>query len=60
MGLCGLTLGLHSSGVGDEEGSVVGDKGLLEVERRGGVNVLGVVLRMGKERASVCSRDYRG
>ena len=46
MGLSGggRTLGLHSSGVGDEEGSVVSDEGLLEVERRGGVNVLGVVL----------------
>jgi hypothetical protein len=37
-------LGLHSSGVGDEEGSVVGDKGLLDVDGRGGVDVLGVEL----------------
>ena len=44
VGLSGRTLGLHSSGVGDEEGSVVSDERLLEVERGGGVNVLGVVL----------------
>jgi len=39
-----LTLGLHSSGVGDEESSVVGNEGLLEVDGGGGVDVLGVVL----------------
>lgn len=38
------TLGLHSSGVSDEEGSVVSDEGLLEVDGRGGVDVLGVEL----------------
>lgn len=40
----GHTLGLHSSGIGDEEGSVVGDESLLDLEGRGGVDVLGVVL----------------
>lgn len=36
-------LGLHSAGVGDEEGTVVRDEQLAELERRGGVVVLGVV-----------------
>jgi hypothetical protein len=36
------TLGLHATGVGNEESPVVGDEGLLEVEGRGGVDVLGV------------------
>jgi hypothetical protein len=35
-------LGLGAAGVGDEEGTVVGDEGLLELKSRGGVLVLGV------------------
>ncbi len=36
-------LGLRSSGVGDQEGAVVGNEKLAELEGRGSVVVLGVV-----------------
>lgn len=36
-------LGLRSSGVGDQERAVVGDKELAELKGRGGIVVLGVV-----------------
>jgi hypothetical protein len=35
-------LGLHTTGVSNEEGTVVGDEGLLQFEGGGGILVLGV------------------